>query len=203
MASRLGFRLATRSLRRPVMRAQLGQRTMSSATPKQSSDAPWIGVAALITIGGFAVTLGGGDNKAAHHSSKPKAPPKDEPKAEPKQESKEKDSSKGDAQKSDDSKAGADNVEGSVSPAEVQESIKKSIKSDEPSTAKAEEAKSSGSPKKSSESGSDSDDDEYVKVENISAKDTQEALAQSEKADVPGIAKPAEEKEAHAKSEPK
>ncbi|QRW20225.1 cofilin/tropomyosin-type actin-binding protein [Rhizoctonia solani] len=195
MASRLGIRLATRSLRQPVARVQLGRRAMSSATPKQSSDAPWIGIAAIITVGGFATILGGGD-KAAHHASKPKASAKEEPK----EEHKEKSSSKGAPQKSDDNEAGADNVDGSVSPAEVQESIKQSIKVDEPSTAKAEEAKSSGPPKKSTDSGSESGDDEYVKVENISAKDTQEALAQSEKADVPAIAKPTEEKEARSKS---
>ncbi|ELU38957.1 cofilin/tropomyosin-type actin-binding domain-containing protein [Rhizoctonia solani AG-1 IA] len=173
MASRLGIRLATRSLRQPVARVQLGRRAMSS----------------------FATILGGGD-KAAHHASKPKASAKEEPK----EEHKEKSSSKGAPQKSDDNEAGADNVDGSVSPAEVQESIKQSIKVDEPSTAKAEEAKSSGPPKKSTDSGSESGDDEYVKVENISAKDTQEALAQSEKADVPAIAKPTEEKEARSKS---
>ncbi|KAF8713268.1 Actin depolymerization factor/cofilin -like domain protein, partial [Rhizoctonia solani] len=195
MASRLGIRLATRSLRQPVARVQLGRRAMSSAAPKQSSDAPWIGIAAVITVGGFATILGGGD-KAAHHTSKPKAPIKEEPKEEPK----EKGSSKDAPQKSGDDKAGGDNIDGSVSPAEVQESIKQSIKVDEPSTAKAEEAKSSGSPKKSSDSDSESGDDEYVKVENISAKDTQEALAQSEKADVPAIAKPTEEKEARSKS---
>jgi hypothetical protein len=53
-------------------------------------------------------------------------------------------------------------------------------KSDEPSSAKAEEAKPSGSSKKSSDSGSESGDDEYVKIEKISAEETQEALAQSE-----------------------
>ncbi|CAE6486765.1 unnamed protein product [Rhizoctonia solani] len=179
MASRLGIRLATRSLRQPLARVQLGRRAMSSATPKQSSDAPWIGIAAIITVGGFATILGGGD-KAAHHASKPKASAKEEPK----EEHKEKSSSKGAPQKSDDNEAGADNVDGSVSPAEVQESIKQSIKVDEPSTAKAEEAKSSGPPKKSTDSGSESGDDEYVKVENISAKDTQEALAQSESSGV-------------------
>ncbi|CAE6456240.1 unnamed protein product [Rhizoctonia solani] len=200
MASRLGLRMATRSLRQPVMRVQLGRRAMSSATPKQSSDAPWMAVAAAITVGGFAVTFGGNDSKAAHHPSKPKAPPKEESKEEAKQESKEKDSSKDASQKGGDDKTGADNVEGSVSAAEVQESIKKSIKSDEPSSAKAEEAKPSGSSKKSSDSGSESGDDEYVKIEKISAEETQEALAQSEKADVPAIAKPTEEKEARSKS---
>ncbi|CAE6490966.1 unnamed protein product [Rhizoctonia solani] len=170
---------------------------MASTTPKQSSDAPWIAIAGVITVGGFAVTFGGGDSKPAHHesshASKPKAPPKEEPKNE---ESSKKDENS----KDDNDKAGADNVEGSVSAAEVKESVEKSIKADEPSTTKAEEAKSTGSPKKGSDSGSESGDDDYVKIEKISTKDTEAALAQSEKADVPAIAKPTEEKTARSKS---
>ncbi|CUA68746.1 hypothetical protein RSOLAG22IIIB_03604 [Rhizoctonia solani] len=204
MASRLGLRLAARSLRQPVAlapRVQVGRRAMSSATAKQSSDAPWIAVAVVITVGGLAATFSGGDSKPAHHGSLPagktKAPPKEEPKEEPE---KQEPSRKDEAPKSDDSKADADNVEGSVSSAEIKESIQKSIKADEPATAKAEEAKSGGSPKKDSDSGSESSDDDFVKIEKISTKDTAAALAQSEKADVPGIAKPTEEKEARSKS---
>ncbi|KAJ1303369.1 hypothetical protein OPQ81_011563 [Rhizoctonia solani] len=201
MASRLGLRLARRSLRQPVAlapRIQANRRAMSSATPKQSSDAPWIAVASVITVGGLAAIFGGGDSKSAHHESshgsKPKAPPKESPKE---QESPKQDEA---PEKSDDSKAGADNIEGGVSPAEVNESIEKSIKADEPSTAKAEETKFAGSPKKASDSGSESGDDDYVKIEKISTEDTEAALAQSEKADVPAIAKPTEEKEVRSKS---
>ncbi|CAE6522344.1 unnamed protein product, partial [Rhizoctonia solani] len=180
MASRLGLRLAARSLRQPVAlasRVQDGRRAMSSATPKQSSDAPWIAVAGVITVGGLAATFSGGDSKPAHHGSSPASKPKEEPKEEPK---KQESSKKDEALKSDDTKADADNIEGGVSPAEVKESIQKSIKADEPSTAKAEEAKSGGSPKKDSDSGSESGDDDFVKIEKISTKDTAAALAQSE-----------------------
>ncbi|KAH7336943.1 hypothetical protein B0J17DRAFT_665534 [Rhizoctonia solani] len=213
MASRLGIRLATRSLRYPVAlapRIQVGRRAMASATPKQSSDAPWIAIAGVITVGGLAATFSGGDSKPAHHESSHAAKSKATPKEEPRK--------KDDDSKDDDGKAGADNVEGSVSAAEVKESIEKSFKADEPSTAKAEEAKSTGSSKKVSNSGSESGDDDYVKIEKISTKDTEAALAQSEvskfrlksdafnqlshlqKADVPAIAKPIEEKAARSKS---
>ncbi|CAE6512187.1 unnamed protein product [Rhizoctonia solani] len=193
MASRLGLRLAARSLRQPAAlapRIQASRRAMSSATPKQSSDAPWIAIAGVITVGGLAATFGGGDSKPAHHetshASKPKTLPKEEPKEEPKEKAKKKGSPKKDdaPEKNDDSEAGADNVEGSASPAEVEESIKKSIKADEPSTAKAEEAKSADSPKKGGDSGSESGDDDYVKIEKISTKDTADALAQSESSGV-------------------
>ncbi|CAE7062803.1 unnamed protein product [Rhizoctonia solani] len=173
MASRLGLRLVARSLRQPVgltSRTQVGRRAMSSATPQQSSDAPWIAVAAVITVGGLAATFGGGGSKSAHHgsstASKPKSPPKEEP------------SKKDETPKGDDGTAPADNAEESANQAEVKESIEKSFKADEPSTAKAEEAKSAGSgKKKDSDSGSESDDDDFVKV---SEKDIQAALAQSE-----------------------
>ncbi|KAL5632586.1 hypothetical protein ACGC1H_005510 [Rhizoctonia solani] len=205
MASRLGLRLATRSLRQPVAltsRTQVGRRVMSSTTPKQTSDAPWIAIAGVITVGGLAAIFGGGDNKVAHHAVSSVSKPKDSPKEESKEESKKETPSKKDkAPKGDDSKATDDNVEGSVSPAEVKEAIEKSVKADDPSTAKAEETKPTGSPKKDSNSGSESsDNDDFVKIENISAKDTQAALAQSERADVPAIAKPTEEKGARSKS---
>ncbi|KEP54042.1 cofilin/tropomyosin-type actin-binding protein [Rhizoctonia solani 123E] len=184
MASRLGIRLATRSLRQPVVltsRTQVGRRVMSSGTPKQSSDAPWIAIAGVITVGGLAATFGGGDSKAAHHAIASASKSKDSPKEESKEESKqEKPSKKDEAPKSDDSKSTDDNVEGSVSPDEVKESIEKSVKADDPSTAKAEEAKSTGSLKKDSNSGSESGDDDFVKIEKISTKDTQDALAQSQ-----------------------
>ncbi|KDN45405.1 hypothetical protein RSAG8_04992, partial [Rhizoctonia solani AG-8 WAC10335] len=185
MASRLGLRLAARSLRQPVAlapRTQAGRRAMSSAAPQQSSDAPWIAFAGIITVGGLAAIFAGGDSKPAHHESSPASKPKAPPKEEPKEESKKEEPPKKDeAPKGDDSKAAADNVEGSVSPAEVKESIERSIKADEPSTAKAEEAKSTGSPKKDSDSGSESGDDDFVKIEKISTKDTAAALAQSER----------------------
>ncbi|CAE6460420.1 unnamed protein product [Rhizoctonia solani] len=188
MASRLGLRLAARSLRQPVAlapRTQAGRRAMSSAAPQQSSDAPWIAFAGIITVGGLAAIFAGGDSKPAHHESSPASKPKASPKEESKEESKKEEPPKKDeAPKGDDSKAAADNVEGSVSPAEVKESIERSIKADEPSTAKAEEVKSTGSPKKDSNSGSESGDDDFVKIEKISTKDTVAALAQSESSGV-------------------
>ncbi|KAB5595920.1 Pectin methylesterase family protein [Ceratobasidium theobromae] len=196
MSLRLSLRLATRSLRQPVALSprfaqRTGQRTMSSDAPKQSSDAPWIAVAGVITIGGLAMTFSSGSggkdsHHAPSHASKPKPAPKEKKDA--------------DTQKSDDNKGSADKSEGDASPApaEVQESIKQSVKADEPSTAKAEEAKAA-SPKKDSgpESGSDED---YVQVEKPSPEEIKDSLVKSEKADVPAVAKPSEEKEARSKS---
>ncbi|KAF8606872.1 hypothetical protein BDV93DRAFT_542498 [Ceratobasidium sp. AG-I] len=190
MASRLGFRLAARSLRQPTVLSVrfTGRRAMSSGPPKESSDTIWAVGALIGTVGGLAAIFSSSGSKDVHHESshapKPKkeAPKEEENKAE---------------EKSDDSEGkGADKAEGDVSPEEAQASLKKSVKSDDPSSAKAEEAKSSGSSKSD---GADSDSETaegFVKIEDMLVENVKEALARSETVDVPAVAKGAEEKKA-------
>ncbi|QRV92480.1 hypothetical protein RhiJN_20498 [Ceratobasidium sp. AG-Ba] len=223
MASRLGIRLAARSMRQPAfLSQQTGRRTMSSATTKQSSDTPWIAGAAIGTVGALAFIYSPSGEKAkqhhAEHATTPKkaaaaAKEKEEASTQP-EEPESKDVSKletsaGAVQdavkksiKSDGDPSAAKKEEekeyknGSDEDKSVTESVRKSMNFDgDPASAKASEAKETKSPQGSDASESDGD---FVKIEKMEVPDVKDTL-KKEDMDIPAVAKNDEEKRAKSK----